>query len=103
MKATSPFEMVPANPTPPKAKSRIDASVFTGSVACVAAARKTVTKVLPGFYVEANTQVRLTRHVALFAAGRYDWAGTLHGSVGPSDFALDLGGWTVQGGVTITF
>ena len=60
-------------------------------------------KVLPGFYVEANANVFVTRRVSLFAGGRYDWAGTLRGNVGPSDFSLDLGGWTVQGGVTITF
>lgn len=60
-------------------------------------------KVMPGFYLEANANVIVTNRVSLFAGGRYDWAGTLHGTVGPSDFSLDLGGWTVQGGVTITF
>jgi hypothetical protein len=60
-------------------------------------------KVLPGFYVEANANVFLTSRVSLFAGGRYDWAGTLRGSVGPSNFALALGGWTAMGGVTITF
>ena len=60
-------------------------------------------KVLPGFYIETNANVRLTRRVSLFAGGRYDWAGTLRGSVGPSNFALALGGWTAMGGVTITF
>ena len=61
------------------------------------------TKVFPGFYLEANTNIHLTRQVSLFAGGRYDWAGTLRGSVGPSSFALDLGGWTVSGGITIKF
>ena len=60
-------------------------------------------KVLPGFYIETNANVRLTRRVSLFAGGRYDWAGTLRGTVGPSNFALALGGWTAMGGVTITF
>ena len=60
-------------------------------------------KVLPGFYIETNANVRLSRRVSLFAGGRYDWAGTLRGTVGPSNFALALGGWTAMGGVTITF
>jgi hypothetical protein len=60
-------------------------------------------KVLPGFYIETNANVRLTRRVSLFAGGRYDWAGTLRGTVGPSNFALALGGWSALGGVTITF
>jgi hypothetical protein len=61
------------------------------------------TKLLPGFYLEANSNVTLTRRVSLFAGGRYDWAGSLHGNVGPSNFSLDLGGWTAQGGITIAF
>ena len=61
------------------------------------------TEVIPGFYLEANANLRLTQHISLFLGGRYDWAGSLHGNVGPSDFALDLGGWSGQGGMTITF
>ena len=61
------------------------------------------TKVLPGFYLEANANVRLTERIALFAGGRYDWADSLTGSVGPSSFSLDLGGWTALGGVTVSF
>jgi hypothetical protein len=60
-------------------------------------------EVLPGFYLEANANVRLTQHLSLFAGGRYDWAGTLDGQVGPSAFSLELGGWTAMGGVTVSF
>ena len=61
------------------------------------------TKVLPGFYVEANVDMRLTDRVSLFGGGRYDWTGALSGTVGPSSFDLDLGGWSVQGGLTVSF
>lgn len=60
-------------------------------------------EVLPGFYLEANANVRLSQRFALFAGGRYDWAGSLDGQVGPSAFSLDLGGWTAMAGVTVSF
>lgn len=60
-------------------------------------------EVVPGFYLEANAEVQVTQHVSLFAGGRYDWAGSVHGDVGPSSFSLDLGGWTAMGGITFHF
>jgi hypothetical protein len=59
--------------------------------------------VLPGVYVEANATFRITRHIGLFAGGRYDWAGTLHDSVGPSSFSFKVSGWSVLGGINVTF
>lgn len=59
--------------------------------------------VLPGAYLELNANLRLTRHVALFVGGRYDWAGSLHGDVGPSTFDFKVRGWSALGGVTVTF
>lgn len=61
------------------------------------------TRVLPGFYIEANVDMRLTDRVSLFGGGRYDWTGALSETVGPSSFDLDLGGWSVQGGITFSF
>ena len=61
------------------------------------------TDVLPGVYIEVNANYRITKHVALFVGGRYDWAGTIHDSVGPSDFSFKASGWTAQGGFTVTF
>jgi hypothetical protein len=59
--------------------------------------------VLPGVYTELNANLRLTKHFSLFTGGRYDWAGTLHGDVGPSTFAFKVSGWTLQGGLTFLF
>jgi hypothetical protein len=61
------------------------------------------TEVLPGFYLETYATVQLSSRWSLFAAGRYDWAGSLDGSVGPSEFNVDLGGWTAKAGITISF
>jgi hypothetical protein len=60
-------------------------------------------KALPGAYTEINANFRLTKHWALFAGGRYDWAGTLHGDDGPSTFAFKVRGASVQGGITFAF
>ena len=61
------------------------------------------TDVLPGVYVELNANYRITKHIALFVGGRYDWAGSIHDSVGPSSFSFKASGWTAQGGLTVTF
>ena len=59
--------------------------------------------VLPGAYAEVNANFRLSKHWALFAGGRYDWAGTLHGDDGPSTFGFKVRGASVQGGITFVF
>ena len=61
------------------------------------------TDVLPGVYVELNANYRITKHIALFGGGRYDWAGSIHDEVGPSSFDFKVSGWTLQGGLTVTF
>ena len=59
--------------------------------------------VLPGGYTELNALFRVTQHWSVFAGGRYDWAGTLHGDAGPSSFGFHVRGVSVQGGVTFVF
>lgn len=66
-------------------------------------ARNSGTDVVPGIYLDAAANYALTTRWSLFASGRYDWAGSLSGSVGPSSFSLDLGGWTLMGGLTFVF
>ena len=66
-------------------------------------ASASATDLLPGLYLETSAQFSLNKWLALFVAGRYDWAGSLSEPVGPSHANFDLGGWTVMGGVTISF
>jgi hypothetical protein len=66
-------------------------------------ANNSATCVLPGLYVQADVRYQMNKNWSLFAAGRYDWSKNLKGSVGPSEFDLDLGGWTLMGGVGFNF
>jgi hypothetical protein len=61
------------------------------------------TDVLPGFYLELNSNLRVTSRLSLFASGRYDFSETLNADLGPSSVKLDIGGWTVSGGLSISF
>ena len=61
------------------------------------------TDVLPGLYLDLTGQYDLTNHLGLFFGGRYDWAGSISEPVGPSHFDYSLHGWSVMGGVTISF
>jgi hypothetical protein len=60
-------------------------------------------KVLPGFYLEANLAAKLSERWYAMLAGRYDWTGTLHGGSGPTEFSVDLSGWTVMTGFTYLY
>ena len=40
---------------------------------------------------------------ALQGFARYDWNEDLDGSVGPSSFEVDLSGWSVGAGATLSF
>lgn len=51
-------------------------------------------KLLPGLYLLAAANLRLSEEWWLVAFGRYDWCGGIEGDVGPSHFHADLGGWT---------
>lgn len=60
-------------------------------------------KVLPGFYLKANLAAKLSERWYAMLAGRYDWTGTLHGGSGPTEFSVDLSGWTVMTGLTYLY
>jgi hypothetical protein len=56
-----------------------------------------------GFYIEGAVEFMLSKHWSIFANGRYDWADEVSGSVGPSKFSVDLGGWSAAGGLTFRY
>lgn len=58
------------------------------------------TEVLPGAYAQLSAEWQMNELWSLFVMGRYDWSRGLSGSVAGSTFDVDLGGWTVGGGVT---
>ncbi|MCB1274993.1 hypothetical protein [Prosthecobacter sp.] len=60
-------------------------------------------KVLPGFYLQANLAAQISERWYAMLAGRYDYTGTLHGGSGPTEFSLDLSGWTVMTGLTYIY
>lgn len=57
------------------------------------------TEVIPGFYLEAQAELPLSPHWSAYVAGRYDWAGSVDGRLGPSSFDINLSGWTASAGV----
>lgn len=61
------------------------------------------TEVVPGFYLETMAEVLLAPHWVGYISGRYDWAGSVNGTLGPSAFAVDLSGWTLGLGVIYRF
>lgn len=50
---------------------------------------------LPGIYVNVGVGWKISRRWGLQADVRYDWGRELHGSVGRSQFDLDMKGWTL--------
>jgi hypothetical protein len=61
------------------------------------------TDFLPGFYLQSGVELALGRGFSLTAFGRYDWGQDLTGSVGPSNFNLDMDGWTAGAGLLVRF
>ena len=60
------------------------------------------TEVLPGFYIEATCEVRLSERLSAYVAGRYDWSDSIQEQVGPSRVSFEPGGWSVMLGLTVT-
>jgi hypothetical protein len=61
------------------------------------------TDVVPGFYLETAAEVLLAPQWVGYVSGRYDWAGSVEGQLGPSSFDVDLSGWTLGLGVIYRF
>lgn len=61
------------------------------------------TDILAGFYIQGAVSLPLTERLSLAAFGRYDWSQSLDGTVGPSSFSVDLGGWSVGALIGISF
>lgn len=61
------------------------------------------TDVVPGFYLETSAEVLLAPRWVGYISGRYDWAGSVDGQLGPSSFDVDLSGWTLGLGVIYRF
>jgi hypothetical protein len=61
------------------------------------------TDVVPGFYLETAAEVLLAPQWVGYVSGRYDWAGSVDGRLGPSRFDVDLSGWTLGIGVLYRF
>lgn len=61
------------------------------------------TEVLPGFYIEAMAEVRMTDRISAYVAGRYDWSKNMSENIGPSRMRFEPGGWSVMTGVTFKF
>lgn len=61
------------------------------------------TEVLAGTYVELGSEWRFAKSWSLSAGVRYDWSQKLEGSLGGTEFEVDLGGWTAMLGVGFRF
>lgn len=61
------------------------------------------TDVVPGFYLETAAEFLLAPQWVGYVSGRYDWAGSVDGRLGPSSFDVDLSGWTLGIGVLYRF
>lgn len=61
------------------------------------------TTLLPGFYLQLGADYQLSEHWSLRTFGRYDWARDLQEQVGPSQFQLDMAGWTVGAAAVYRF
>lgn len=56
-----------------------------------------------GAWVQAAAEVALTERWSVRLFGRYDWSEDLEGAVGPTEFEVDLSGWSVGGGLGYRF
>jgi hypothetical protein len=61
------------------------------------------TDILAAFYIQGAVSLPLSERLSLAAFGRYDWCQSLEGTVGPSSFTIDLGGWSVGALIGISF
>lgn len=61
------------------------------------------TDILAGFYLGGEVGLQIAKHCRLAAFARYDWTESLRGTVGPSNFSVDLDGQTVGGMVVFSF
>ena len=61
------------------------------------------TDILPGYYLQTQASYPLSARWSVLAQARYDWSQQLSGSVGSSDFALSLTGWTLGLGASYRF
>jgi hypothetical protein len=65
--------------------------------------RASDTEVLLGAYAELGAQWQISARWSVNASARYDWSQDLAGSLGPSQFALNLAGFTATLGIGWTF
>lgn len=61
------------------------------------------TDVLPGLYLQGALTVPIGEKISLTGFGRYDWSDDLEAEVGPSQFSVELSGWTAGVLVGIRF
>jgi len=80
---------------------RTDASGTTGVGTWQADGKKT--DIIPGFFIQAAAGYQFTPQWSASLFGRYDWSGSISGSVGPSTYSVDLGGYTLGAALTYTF
>lgn len=60
-------------------------------------------EVLWGLYLQSSLAWRLSETWALHGFARYDWNEDLEDRIGPSSFEVDLSGWSVGAGISLTF
>jgi hypothetical protein len=90
---------------------RITSAVTSGTPATVATTESTRsfqhsrshTDIVPGLFLEAAASRDLNQSWSLSAFGRYDWAGDVDFSAGPSTGSAGLSGWSLGVGVGFRF